>query len=140
MSELSAASWVAQDMTLTSGDAGRCLELPTTMTYSAHDPYCVCLTFHVGHMDVTWEVARSLLLRGLAGPAGEGDVKVRPGGWGAQGGETVILELTSPDGHLVVAASKRDVEMFLLRSYAVVPLGAESSYIDLDGVVEQLLA
>ena len=51
----------------------------------------------------------------------------------------VSIELSSPDGHLVLLASSADVQDFLARSVAVVAPGTESDYFDVDMLINQVL-
>ena len=53
-------------------------ELPASLVYDPEDPYAVALVFHASEGDVTWMVARELLVTGASGPAGDGDVMVWP--------------------------------------------------------------
>ena len=52
----------------------------------------------------------------------------------------VSIELSSPDGHLVLLARATDVNDFISRSFAVVPQGEESVHFDVDGLISQVLA
>ena len=91
-----------------------------------------------GH--VTWRFARELLADGAFEPVGDGDVHVWPSL--AQDGVAVTLvELVGGDGgsvHLEVPSLP--LLRFLEDTAAVVAPGAESSYVDLDGLVAELLA
>ena len=60
-------------------EAGRPMAFIATFSYDAADPYAVRVTFHVPAGDVPWVISRNLLLRGLCEPAGEGDIRLRPG-------------------------------------------------------------
>lgn len=116
---------------------GRTVEVPTTLGYRADDPYAVTLTFHSTGGDVEWIVARTLLLQGLATAVGEGDVRIHPSN-GAHGA-VVVLDFCSPDGRLVAQASTYDLQTFLARTFAAVPVGTESRHLDVDALIADLL-
>jgi hypothetical protein len=52
----------------------------------------------------------------------------------------VAIELSSPDGHLVLMARASDVNDFITRTAAVVAPGTESAAFDADLLISQLLA
>ena len=52
----------------------------------------------------------------------------------------VSIELSSPDGHLVLMARTSDVSDFITRSFAVVPDGEETQHFDVDALISQVLA
>ncbi len=111
--------------------------LPVSLRYSAADPYAIRAVFSGDGMEVEWVFARELLSGGLAGPAGDGDVHVWPS-W-STGRELLMISLSSPDGQAVLEAGGDDVRSFLDRTSAVVPLGQETAYLDLDGELARLL-
>jgi hypothetical protein len=117
---------------------GRSVDVPTTLGYRADDPFAVSLTFHAGSGDVSWVVARTLLLQGLAAPAGEGDVKVYPS-IDEDARAVAILDFCSPDGRLVAQADSHELQSFLARTFASVPVGTESQYLDMDALISNLL-
>jgi len=117
---------------------GRHVAVPTTLGYRPEDPYAVSLTFHSGSGDVEWVVSRTLLLQGLASPAGEGDVRVYPS-IDEDAKAVAILDFCSPDGRLVAQADSRELQSFLTRTFAAVPVGTESRHLDLDGLIDDLL-
>ena len=127
---------LSQELVLQCLDArGRTVDLPATFGYDPADPWAVCITFRGPKDDVSWLVARELLIRGLTDPAGEGDIQLWPsiddGGRAA-----VVMELRSPDGHLVTELRTHELSRFLTRTQAMVPSGTE--VMDLDGLVEAI--
>ena len=114
-------------------------EIATVLGYRSSDPFAVAMTFVTPEGDLVWTFGRDLLLRGVAGPAGDGDVHVSPA-LSLTGRAMVSIELSSPDGHLVLRASAADVQDFLARSAAVVAPGTESDYFDVDMLINQVLA
>ncbi|WP_157417071.1 SsgA family sporulation/cell division regulator [Nocardioides sp. Iso805N] len=128
-----------QDITLACVDPwGRNVDVPTTLGFCSHDPYAVTMTFHSSAGDVDWVLARTLLLRGLAAPAGEGDVKVYPS-IDDDARAVAVLDFSSPDGRLVAQASTHELQTFLSRTFAAVPIGTESDHLDLDSLIADLL-
>lgn len=136
----SVAGSVTHDVTIQCIDAsGRTHDLDTVFSYSQDDPYAVTVTFLTPEGDLPWTFSRDLLLRGLTTPIGDGDVHVCPS-ISDRGRAVVIIELSSPDGHLVTEARTDDVSTFVQRSLALVPEGEEGQHLRLDAMIEQLLA
>ena len=96
--------------TLTQDIALHCLdELERPMSFIASfgyhpdDPYAVWITFHIPAGDVRWAIARSLLVRGLTEPAGEGDIQLWPN-IDDEGRAIVDMDFHSPEGRLLASA------------------------------------
>ncbi|MEV7185918.1 SsgA family sporulation/cell division regulator [Kitasatospora sp. NPDC093102] len=107
------------------------------LVYEADDPYAVRLTFHLpGDAPVTWYFARELLLDGIGGPAGEGDVHIRPVG---EEPSEVCIVLRSPDGDALLRASSAPLIAFLVRTDRLVPMGQEFTGRDVDAQLADLL-
>ena len=74
---------------------------------------------------------------------GEGAVAVRSSATaedGAGTGEKIInIVLDSPDGSARFEADAAGIEEFLARTYAVVPAGQESGYLNIDAGLAELL-
>lgn len=131
---------LSHDVLLTCVDPwGRNVEVPTTLGYRADDPYAVTVTFHSQGVDVAWMVSRTLLLQGLAAPAGEGDVKVYPS-IDDLARAVAVLDFSSPDGRLVAQANAHDMQTFLARTFAMVPVGSEARFFDIDALLSALVA
>lgn len=131
---------IEQDITLACVDPwGRSVDVPTTMSFEQSDPYAVTLTFHAGSGAVVWMMARQVLLQGLTSPSGEGDVKVYPS-IDEDARAVTVLDFCSPNGHLVGQVATRAVQEFVAETISVVPVGAESDYLDLDALTEALLS
>ena len=118
------------------GDRGG--ELPVSLVYDPEDPYAVALVFHASEGDVTWMVARELLVTGASGPAGDGDVMVWPA-LTPDLDEAVVIRLQAPSGRLVLRLGMPELDDFLARSLSLVPWGTESALLDLDALVSDLL-
>lgn len=140
MSQQPTAPAVMQEIALQcEDDLGRPLTFMSSFRYDSQDPYAVWLTFHIPGGDVHWVLARSLLVRGIDEPTGEGDVCLWPN-LDPDGRAVVSMDFHSPEGRLVVEARTSDVYQFLGRTYAAVPPGTEGDNVDLDELVEELLA
>lgn len=100
-----------------------------TLQYDARDPWAVTLDF--GEGSVHWTFARDLLIEGLDAPAGIGDVQVWPT-VDLDGVATTVLGLSSPDGVALLQGPTRPLALFVARMLDCVPLGAESTLVDLD--------
>jgi hypothetical protein len=118
--------------------SGQAMSLEAELGYSAADPYAVTATFRTAAGDVVWTFARDLLIWGLTAPAGEGDVHVWPC-LDSSGRTSVIIELNSPDGELLVQVPNQDLYRFVNRTLTAVPLGGEADFIDLDQLVLRLI-
>ena len=80
-----------------------------------------------------------LLVQGITGVAGSGDARVWPIVNDA-GRSLVVLHLRGPRDELVVELLTTQLHRFLERTLGAVPIGTEGSRLDLDAVIEQLLA
>ena len=114
-------------------------EIDTVLGYRSSDPFAVAMTFITGGGNLVWTFGRDLLMRGTESPVGEGDVHVAPA-IGQSGRAMVSIELSSPDGHLVLMARSSDINDFLARTVAVVKPGTESDFFDVDTLISQVLA
>lgn len=117
--------------------ADRALDVPVVLRYGTADPWAVHATFHIGHgQQVTWIFARDLLQRGLHGPAGHGDVRIRP----LPDGATVEIALLSVDGDAVLQTAASTIVDFLRSTFWLCPRGAEAAHLDWDAVLRALLS
>ena len=114
-------------------------EIDTVLGYRSSDPFAVAMTFITSDGNLVWTFGRDLLIRGTEAPAGDGDVHVSPT-IGLSGRAMVSIELSSPDGHLVLMAHSSDINDFIARTAAVVAPGTESESFDADLLISQLLA
>lgn len=110
---------------------GPTLPVLADVRYEADDPWAVRVAFHTGGTDVVeWMFARQLLTDGLAGPVGEGDVRVWPSV--SESEEVVSLAMTSPSGSALFEIDRTALAQLLERTYLLVPVGAEGDCVDLD--------
>ena len=108
------------------------------LSYDATDPYAVHVAFHTGDREaVDWVFARQLLTDGVTHPSGEGDVQVWPSH--TAGRPLVCLALSSPSGRALFEIPLADLVEFLTKTYATVPTGSESDFVDVDAELGLLL-
>ena len=108
------------------------------LEYRRAEPYAVTATFHVGNdAGVRWLFARDLLIEGLVGAAGDGDIRIALDGVDPS---TVIIELHSPDGSALLAVPTESLVEFLAATYAMVGVGEEHRAVDIDSELSALLA
>ena len=114
------------------------LPVRADFTYDQTDPYAVRVAFHTGGAEIVeWTFARGLLTDGVTHPVGEGDVQVWPSH--ANGRPVVCISLSSPSGRAMFEAPLTQLVEFLTKTYAVVPTGSESDYVDVEAELALLL-
>ncbi len=123
-------------------DQGASLPLVADLTYDVSDPYAVRIGFRTAGADEPseaedWTFARQLLTDGIAQPAGDGDVQVWP--IPSANGPLVGLALSSPTGRALFEIPLTELVQFLTATYAVVPTGCESDFVDVDAELALLL-
>ncbi|MFI6878315.1 SsgA family sporulation/cell division regulator [Streptomyces sp. NPDC050400] len=118
--------------------------IPVELRYESTDPYAVRLTFHLpGDAPVTWAFGRELLVDGVNGAAGDGDVRVSPvelagGGAGEMPGE-VHIRLQVGHDQALFRAGVAPIIAFLDRTDKLVPLGQEQALADFEADLDQAL-
>jgi len=116
---------------------GPALPVRSRFEYRQNDPFAVALHFLVdGDQWVTWTFARDLLEEGINSPAGDGDVQIWPGV--RDGARCTYLHTRSPHGAATFVLALGTVVEFLLSTYALVPSGTESEFLDLDAEIAAL--
>lgn len=109
----------------------------TRWTYCADDPFAVTLAIYTrGNQCVDWVLARDLLVAGLTGPAGLGDVRVRPARMAEW--NVVLIEIRSPDGRAMLEVDRDLLQQFVDATVEAIPLGSESTVIDMDAEIEKI--
>ncbi|MEU5975665.1 SsgA family sporulation/cell division regulator [Streptomyces sp. NPDC047315] len=112
--------------------------IPVELRYGIEDPYAVRMTFHLpGDAPVTWAFSRDLLLDGIVGPSGDGDVHIAPMGPGDLADLGIRLQVGGDCAYFQVSAAP--VVAFLDRTDRLVPLGQERAFGDFDTELEQVL-
>ena len=119
--------------------SGAVTPIESELHYDPSDPYAVTAVFLTGSSEVRWTFGRDLLTAGLYEPSGDGDVHVWPC-LDSDGHAVVIIELCSPDGEALVQARTGELTTFLDRITTAVPVGAESTLIDLDATLTAIFA
>jgi Streptomyces sporulation and cell division protein, SsgA len=106
-------------------------------SYRADQPFTVTAAFQTERDRwVEWAFSRDLLVEGLRGPAGVGDVRLHPD---AEDGLTVlVVEIESPEGYAELELDHAGVSSFLEATGQIVPFGAESDHFDVDGLIDEL--
>ncbi|WP_425831639.1 SsgA family sporulation/cell division regulator [Streptomyces fractus] len=118
--------------------------IPVELRYESTDPYAVRLTFHLpGDAPVTWAFGRELLVDGVNGASGEGDVQVTPvervgGTVGEMPGEVHIRLQVGADQALF-RAGVAPLVAFLDRTDKLVPLGQEETGADFESDLDEAL-
>ena len=119
---------------------GPSLPVRAGLCYDAADPWAVRVGFHTGADGdgiVEWLFARQLLTDGVAGPVGEGDVRVWPTVRGSR--RLLNLAMASPSGSALFEIDRDELVEFLQQTYVSVPTGSEEDVVDLDAEVAKLL-
>ncbi len=108
--------------------------------YRSDRPYEVRVAFvSQGRTVTTWVFSRELLLAGLRGPAGEGDVRMRPFR-DAVGVRRVHIELRTTGSACALTAEATDLAAWVRATAEVVPPGEEGRFLDLDAHLARLFA
>jgi len=101
------------------------------LRYSRNDPHAVWMIFPAQE----WCFDRGLLLEALAGvPSGEGDAHIHCDD------TNVCVHLGSPADRAHVVLPREEVDAFAEASTNLIPRGAESTHLDLDGLISRILA
>lgn len=109
----------------------------TRWTYRIADPFAVTMAVRSPRGRwVEWLLGRDLVLSGLAGPAGDGDVRL----WRQQvpGHEVVTIEVSSPDGRASFAVDRELLGRFIDATTGLVAFGDETTCIDFDAEIALL--
>lgn len=121
------------------GRRGRYEDVEAGFSYDPSDPYAVWVSLPADDVEIRWAMCRSLLSRGLTDPVGEGDVQLWPS-TDETGSGIVVLDLWSHELHVVAEVPTRELYRFLTRTLAAVPFGTEHQHLDVDGLINDLLA
>lgn len=109
----------------------------TRWTYDTTDPFAVTLAIQTRNKRwVEWVMARDLLIAGLSGLTGIGDVQLRPES--TQDYDIVVVEIRSPDGRAVLEVDRGLLTRFVDSMLEAVPVGNESSAVDMDAEIQKI--
>ncbi|ALV47981.1 SsgA family sporulation/cell division regulator [Streptomyces cellulosae] len=106
--------------------------VPVRLTYRLTDPYAVEAVFYPdGSSKPVWTFARDLLIEGLEGSAGEGDVIVwSPPQRSAMDEERrTFIRLSSPEGTALLSAPRDELKDFLERTQHLCAAGTEHHHL-----------
>ena len=118
---------------------GACELVPAGLRYDSGDPFAVALVFHDGSGPNIWTFARELLSEGLHAASGDGDVHVSPHR-SDQGQAILLIQLATNDGAALLQANPAEIEAFLALSHDLVAPGDESTCLDIDALIGEILA
>nr|WP_033259976.1 SsgA family sporulation/cell division regulator [Kitasatospora sp. SID7827] len=111
--------------------------VPARLRYHRADPYAVHLDCHVDLEEpITWLFARELLVDGLDGWAGIGDVTIRR----STAAEELAIALSTPGQTAVLHTPSAPVRDFLALTHRLVPAGTEHEHLDAEGLMRRMLA
>ncbi|MEU0669473.1 SsgA family sporulation/cell division regulator [Streptomyces lavendulocolor] len=112
--------------------------IPVELGYETRDPFAVRMTFHLpGDAPVTWAFGRELLLDGINGPSGDGDVHITP--TGPEDLSDVSIRLQVGADQALFRSSAPPLVAFLDRTDKLVPLGQERTLGDFEEHLEEAL-
>ena len=118
-------------------DNGMSMPMPCTLSYSVSDPFAVSAEFRSTEGSVTWVFGRELLMQGLHGPAGDGDIRITPVHAPSQ--SKLRLSLSSPHGQAVMEGALSDVQDFIDATLQLLPEGFEWQHLNFDNGLSELL-
>lgn len=107
--------------------------------YDLREPWLVTLSFQAaGGRFVDWAIQRELLCDGVLMGAGLGDVRIQRG-LDHGGFDQAWITLSSPSGTADFTFDYRTLVDLIERTEQAVPLGAETSQVDIDAELRALL-
>ncbi len=111
------------------------MQLPIRLVYGESDPFAAWFILGPEADRNAWAVSRELLVDGLDGAAGVGDVRVWPQ---PPACERLVVALSSPKGHLVFDVARRVVARFLRGTFIAVPRGREDMGAGVDEAIARM--
>ncbi|MGW4906911.1 SsgA family sporulation/cell division regulator [Streptomyces sp. NPDC004270] len=113
------------------------LPVMADLRYDSAEPYSIVMAFNAGtDLVIEWEFGRELLASGRQWLTGFGDIQIWP--TEIRGHELVYMAFRSGWETFVVAASAVVIDEFLKRTFEVVSLGEERSFLGVESFVSQL--
>lgn len=109
-------------------------------SYSRDAPWSVQVAFPSGGVAVRWVFARELLVAGVDGWAGLGDVRLGPAPRRDRGPRITMLHVGGQGRVVPVSLDTQALESFVHATTQIVPFGAESRQQDWDAALEGWLA
>ncbi|MEU5918691.1 SsgA family sporulation/cell division regulator [Streptomyces sp. NPDC004288] len=110
------------------------VEVETTVGYSSRDPFALSILFHLpGDAPVLWRIDREMLLAGVFGATGDGEVRVTP----APGG-MLHLRLGVAGHCALVRCGQEQLARLVRDTFRLVPQGTEERHIDWQPLLDSL--
>ena len=125
---------LSQHMVVRLFDSRGAWDIPVDLHWFPDDPYAICMEF-VGR-DIDWQFSRELLANGLRGPAGDGDVRIRP--LDSHLIEVTLLPCVPGQSSATLLAPRADLEDFLSAVWTQLPAEA-TVHADLDRWLREVL-
>jgi hypothetical protein len=115
--------------------------LLTRWSYRSDDPYAVMMSIsRPSGRWIDWLLSRDLLIEGLVGPAGIGDVRLMPFSdeFGDDRFDVLEVRIGDDEGSASLEFDRDLIERFLEATFDIVPAGAESAMIDVEAEIEKI--
>jgi len=116
---------------------GPARRIPVELRYDSRDPFVITFAFLLSKHNVLWALGRDLVAAGLIAPTGDGDVMLHPR---SEDANQVEFHFTGGQDTSMLSASLAEVADFVDRTHALVPMGHEKCWLDLDGELVKLLS
>jgi hypothetical protein len=111
--------------------------LLTRWSYRSDDPFAVMMSIsRPSGRWIDWLLSRDLLIEGLAGPAGVGDVRLTP--FSDEEFDVLEVRIGDDEGFASLEFDRDLIERFLEASFEIVAAGAESAVIDVEAELEKI--
>ena len=111
--------------------------LLTRWSYRSDDPFAVMMSIsRPSGRWIDWLLSRDLLIEGLAGPAGVGDVRLTP--FADEEFDVLEVRIGDDEGFASLEFDRDLIERFLEASFEIVAAGAESTVIDVEAEIEKI--
>jgi hypothetical protein len=111
--------------------------LLTRWSYRSDDPFAVMMSIsRPSGRWIDWLLSRDLLIEGLAGPAGVGDVRLTP--FSDEEFDVLEVRIGDDEGFASLEFDRDLIERFLEASFEIVSAGAESAVIDVEAEIEKI--
>ncbi|HTF49340.1 MAG TPA: SsgA family sporulation/cell division regulator [Pseudonocardia sp.] len=111
--------------------------LLTRWSYRSDDPFAVMMSIsRPSGRWIDWLLSRDLLIEGLAGPAGVGDVRLTP--FSDEEFDVLEVRIGDDEGFASLEFDRDLIERFLEASFEIVAAGAESTVIDVEAEIEKI--
>ena len=109
----------------------------TQWSYRSDDPFAVMMSIsRPSGRWIDWLLSRDLLIEGLAGPAGVGDVRLTP--FSDEEFDVLEVRIGDDEGFASLEFDRDLIERFLEASFEIVSAGAESTVIDVEAEIEKI--